>query len=120
MGTVNFIGTGTCTLTAHASATTNNAAATGTPQSFVIAQATTTISIKNIPNNAKRGGSFVPTYNYVGDGTTSVTSSTAAICSVSGNFVSFLSSGLCTLTAQATAGAHYAATTGSAQAFTVK
>jgi trimeric autotransporter adhesin len=120
MGVVNFVGTGTCTLIAHAAATVNYAAATGSPQSFTIAQATTTISIKNIPNNAKRGVSFTPTYNYIGDGTPSTTSSTPATCTVFASLVNFLSSGTCRLTAQATAGSHYAATTGSPQSFTVK
>jgi hypothetical protein len=117
---VKFLGAGTCTLTAHATATTDYAAATGNSQSFTIAQATTTISIKNIPTNAKKGGSFTPAYNYVGDGTPSATSSTLNICTVSGNIVSFVASGTCTLTAQATAGTNYAATTGTPQSFTIK
>ena len=33
---VNFLSVGTCTLTAHATATTNVAAATGLPQSFPV------------------------------------------------------------------------------------
>jgi hypothetical protein len=117
---VKFLGAGTCTLTAHATATTNYAAATGNPQSFTIAQATTTISIKNIPTNTKKGGSFTPAYNYTGDGTPSTTSSTLNICTVSGNIVNFVASGTCTLTPQATAGTNYAAVTGSPQSFTIK
>ena len=78
-GTVSFIRVGTCTLTASAAATADYLATTGTPQSFNIGQSTTTISIKNIPSNAKKGGSFTPTYNYIGDGTTSSTSSTPSV-----------------------------------------
>lgn len=115
---VTFAGAGLCTLTAHATAGTNYAAATGTAQSFTIGQATTTVSVSNIPASAKFGGSFTATYAYTGDGTTSVTSSTPA-CTVAGNVVTFAGVGLCTLTAHATAGTNYAAATGTAQSFTI-
>jgi hypothetical protein len=119
-GVITFVGTGACTLTAHATATTNYASATGSQQSFAIAQASTTISIKNILGNAKKGGSFTPTYNYIGDGTPSTTSSTLATCTISGSVVNFVASRTCTLNAHATAGTDYAATTGSPQSFTIK
>lgn len=119
-GRVSFIGVGTCTLVAHATATENYEAATGSPQSFTIEQAIPTISVKNIPRNAKRGGSFTPTYTYTGDGVTSVTSSTAATCTVTAGVVSFVGAGTCSLVAQATATALYAAATGSLQSFTIK
>jgi hypothetical protein len=119
-GVVTFVGTGSCTLTAHATAATNYRAATGSPQSFTIAQAATTISIKNVPGNAKKGGSFTPTYNYIGDGTPSTISSTPGACIVSGSLVSFVGSGTCTLTAQAMSGTKYAATTGNPQSFAIK
>jgi len=119
-GVVTFVGGGTCTLIAHSTATTNYTAAAGSPQSFTIARAMTVISIKNIPNSAKKGGSFMPTYNYIGDGTPSTTSSTSTTCTVSGAVVQFVASGTCRLTAQATAGTNYAATTGSSQSFAIK
>jgi hypothetical protein len=119
-GTVNFIGVGTCTLTANGAATADYLAANGTPQSFNIGKATTTISIKNIPNSAKKGNNFTPTFNYVGDGTISTTSSTPGTCTVTGTVVSFVNTGTCTLTAHATAGTNYAATDGSTQSFTIK
>ena len=119
-GVVTFASAGTCTLVAQATATTSNAAVTGSPQSLTIAKATTTISIKNIPTSAKHGGSFAPTYNYVGDGTPSASSSTPSVCSVSGSIVNFLTVGTCSLTAKATAGVDYAATTGIPQSFAIK
>ena len=120
-GVVSFVDVGTCTLTAKAPATADYLAATGTPQSFNIGQATTTISIKNIPNSAKKNGSFTPTYNYVGDGSTSTTSITPSVCTVSGSTVSFTATGgTCILTAHATAGAHYLAVDGGPQSFTIK
>jgi hypothetical protein len=120
-GVVSFVGIGTCTLTANATATADYLAATGSPQSFAIGKAITTISIKNIPNNARKNSSFTPTYNYSGDGSTSTTTSTANVCTVSGNTVSFTPlGGTCTLTAHATEGSNYAATDGSPQSFTVR
>src|SRR5262249_44055612 len=106
---VSFIDVGTCTLSANASATADYRAATGGPQSFAIGRAKTTISIRNIPNNEKKGSSFTPAFNYAGDGATSVTSSTLSICTVSGTSVNLLNTGgtggeTCTLTAHATAG----------------
>ena|SRR5215510_15023031 len=89
-------------------------------RSFMIAQATTTISIKNIPNAAKRGGSFTPAYAYTGDGTPSTVSSAPAVCTVSGNTVNFIASGTCTLKAQAAAGVNFAASVGSPQSFSIK
>ncbi len=119
-GLVSYVGVGTCTLVADATATANYAAATGSPQSFTIAQATTTIAIKNLPNSARTGRSFTPTYKYIGDGATSATSNTTGICTVSGGTVSFLATGTCTLVAHATAGSNFAAATGSDQSFTIK
>ncbi len=116
---VNFVGVGTCTLTAHAAAGTIYAAVDGTPQSFTIGQATTTVSVNNIPGSAAFGGSFTPTFAYTGDGTTSATSSTLTICTVTSGVVNFIGVGQCTLTAHATAGTHYAAVDGSAQPFTI-
>ena len=46
--TVNYVGIGTCSLTAHVAATTNYAAASGTPQTFNIAKAALTITANNM------------------------------------------------------------------------
>jgi FG-GAP repeat len=117
---VNFVGGGMCTLTAQATATANVTAATGSQQSFTISPAPTTISINNIPGSAAYGGSFKPTYAYVGNGKTSATSSTPTICSVANNgVVSFISVGTCELTANATASADYLAATGSPHRFPI-
>ncbi len=90
-------------------------------QSFALTvnPSTTTISINNFPAAAALGGSFTPTYAYIGDGATSVTSSTPSTCTVSGGVVNFVAAGTCTLTAHATAGTNYAALDGSAQSVTV-
>ena len=46
--TVNYVGVGTCSLTAHVAATTDYAAATGTAQTFTIGKAALTITANNM------------------------------------------------------------------------
>jgi hypothetical protein len=86
---------------------------------LTVNQATPTISISNIPSGAVYNGSVMPTYAYIGDGTTSVTSNSPSICTVSGSQINFVGLGTCSLTASATAGTNYTAVTGSAQTFSV-
>ena len=119
--TVSYVGVGTCTLTASATATTDYTAVTGSAQSFTVGRATPTISISDLPASGTYGGSFTATYSYSGNGspTESVSSSTTGVCTVSGNTVSYVGVGTCTLTASATATTDYTAVTGSAQSFTV-
>jgi hypothetical protein len=54
-----------------------------------------------------------------GDGTKSVSSSTTAVCTVSGLGVSYVGVGTCSLTAHVAAGTNYAAADGNAQTFSV-
>jgi hypothetical protein len=118
---VSYVGVGTCKLTAGATATTDYTAATGSPQSFTVGQATATISIGDIPISAIYNGSFTATYIYSGNGspTETIASSTTGVCTVSGNAVSYVRVGTCTLTASATATTDYKAATGSPQSFKV-
>ena len=118
---VNFVGVGSCTLTASATTTTDYSQATGSPQSFNVGKATPTISINNLPGNALYGGTFTPTYLYSGNGSPSesVTSSTTPVCTVSGAVVNFVGVGTCTLTASATTTTDYTQVTGSPQSFGV-
>jgi len=75
--------------------------------------------ITNIPSNAADGESFVPTVNTTGDGATSVTSSSASVCSVSSGTVDFVGVGTCTLTAHLAPGTNYTGADGSPQSFPV-
>jgi RHS repeat-associated protein len=108
---------GTYSITAKWTAT----GITSNSENLTIYQATPTLSISNIPSSAIHGGSFAPSYTYSGNGspTESVSSSTTNVCTVSGNTVSYVGAGTCTLTAHATATTDYTAGTGSAQSFTV-
>ena len=112
--TVNYVGVGTCTLTAHVALGTAFDPADGTPQSFTVGQATpTTPTISNLPVGGTYGGGFTATVSTTGDGTRSVTSSTTSVCTTSGLTVDYVGVGTCTLTAHvAAAGTDYAGTGG--------
>ena len=116
---VSFVGLGTCSLTASATGTTNYLAVTGSAQTFTVTKDPPAIWINNLPTNAVHPGSFTATYDYSGNGTTSLTSSTTSVCTVSGNTVTYVGDGTCTLTPSATATTDYAASTGDSQSFTI-
>ncbi|SPE28736.1 exported hypothetical protein [Candidatus Sulfotelmatomonas gaucii] len=58
---VSFIGTGTCTLTASASATTDYSAATGSPQSFMVDEAPAITSVNSTTFTVGTSGTFTVT-----------------------------------------------------------
>ena len=89
---------------------TDSTDATGSQDyTLIIGQATPTINLANLPENAIYGGSFTPSITYTGDGTASVASNSTGICTVSGGVVHFIAAGVCSLTASATAGTNYTA-----------
>ncbi len=119
--TVSYVGIGTCSLTAHVAATTTFAAASGTAQTFSVAQATPTVSISNLPASGVYNGSFTATYTVTaGDaGATSVTSNSTSVCTVSGNTVTYVGVGTCSLTANVAATTNFTDASGTAQTFNV-
>ena len=117
---VSYVGVGTCSLTAHVSQGTDYTAADGSPQTLQVSQAApTTPTISNLPGSGTFGGGFTAQVSTDGDGTTSVTSSTTDVCTVSGDAVSYVGVGPCSLTAHVAAGTDYGAADGTAQTFTV-
>ena len=78
-----------------------------------------TVSITNLPALAYLGGGFTPTVVTSGDGATSVTSSSPAVCTVSSGVVSDVGLGTCALVAHATATGNFAAATGATQSYQV-
>jgi hypothetical protein len=120
-GTVNFIAAGECRLQASVTEGTAHLAATGAEQPFTIAKAPGSVSINNIPGAgvAQVGGSFVPAYTKLGDGTASTASLTTSICTVTAGTVNFLSVGQCDLQASVTEGTAHLAATGSTQSFSI-
>jgi hypothetical protein len=117
--TVTIVGVGTGTIAASQAGNADFSAATNVSQSFTVGQFTPTITISNIPTNAAVGGSFTATYNYNGNGTPSVASSNTAICTTSGNVVTFVGAGTASLTASATATTDDFAVEGTPQSITV-
>lgn len=101
----------------------SNGTSPNATQSFTltVAQITPTISISNIPVSASYGGSFSPTYTVTsGDtGTTSITSNSTSVCTVNGLTVNYVGGGTCSLTAAIAATTDYAATSGTAQTFSI-
>ena len=120
-GVVSYIAAGTCTLVAHVAEGSTYGAADGSVQSFTVGRGTPSApSISNLPGSIAVGGSFTPVVSTTGDGATSVTRSSLAVCTVDGSgVVRFLKAGTCTLTARVTAGTNYLAGVGSAQSITV-
>ena len=121
---VTYVTAGQCTLTAQTATSTDYAAASGTEQSFTIAQATPspTPSIANIPSSPtwSSGGGFTAVLNATdSDGVQSVASSTTAVCTASGLVVTYVTAGQCTLTAQTAASTNYAGASGTQQSFTI-
>ncbi len=115
-GSVSFLIAGSCTLTPQVAAGADYSGAVGDPQTFTIGLATpTTPTITNLPSSGAADTDFTAVVSTTGDGATSVTSSTPAVCTASGLVVSFLEPGTCTLEAQVAAGAAYGAAVGSPQ-----
>jgi hypothetical protein len=78
-----------------------------------------TIRINNIPSAASKGGSFTPTFDYTGQGTTHVDSLTQSVCKVTGGVVKFMSAGTCTLQARSTPNGVYDWAYGPLQSFVI-
>ncbi len=81
--------------------------------------ASSTPTITNVPQSATYGDSFTPVVATNGDGTKSVTSSTASVCTVSGGVVHFVGVGTCSLAAAVDQGVTHQAATGNVQHFNV-
>ena len=117
---VSYVAAGTCSLTAQVAAGTDYTAASGTAQTFTVAQeAPTTPTITNLPASGTYGGGFTATVSTTGDGVKSVTSNTATVCTASGLTVSYVGVGTCSLNAQVAAGTNYLSGSGTAQNVTV-
>jgi hypothetical protein len=119
---VTYVGVGTCTLTAHTSASPNYAASNGAQQNIAVGLANPSIpSINDIPSGATEFSGFVASVVTTGDGVTSVASISTAVCTVGGDghTVSFVGFGVCTLTASVAQGAHFFGATGNTQSFPV-
>jgi hypothetical protein len=117
---VAYVGVGTCSLTAHVAAGSNYGAADGSPQTFLINQASpSTPTIDDLPLAGAYRGGFTASVGTDGDGSTSVVSNAPSVCTVSGLAVSYVGIGECSLTADVAAGTDYSAGSGKPQSFRV-
>ena len=121
-GQVSFDGVGTCTLNANQEGDAYWSEAVQVTQNFQVNRATPSSPIIiNIPTNATEFGTYVASVFTSGDGASSVTSISTAVCTVGGDghTITFVGFGVCTLTANVAQGTHYLSGTGSTQSFPV-
>ncbi len=119
--TVSFVGAGSCTVTADQAGNATYAAAPQATQSFAVGQAAQTISFTSTaPGDAVING---PTYTATATASSGLAvtfgSATPLVCTVSGNAVSMVGAGSCTVTADQTGNANYLAASQVTQSFTV-
>ena len=112
---------GTCLVTATKAADANYNPASSAQTTVTLAPASPSApTITNLPGQGTYGGGFTAAVvTTIGSGTTSVTSSTPAVCAASGLSVSYVGVGTCSLNAQVAASPNYTAATGSAQSFNI-
>jgi predicted outer membrane repeat protein len=120
--TVNYVGVGTCSLTAHAAVGTDYGAADGSAQTFTVAKSLQTIIFASAPpSDATVGG---PTYTVTATGGASdnavtFTSKTSTVCTVTLGVASFINPGTCTIYANQAGNADYSAAPRLGQTFVV-
>jgi endonuclease G len=120
-GVVTFLKPGACSLIAHAAATAGFDAAAGPKQSVAVIKRTPSISITNLPTNARVRGSFTPAFAYDGDADPQVVSLTPLVCHARGDgSVVFTLPGPCVLLPFAEGTSTVTATLGWPQWFDVR
>ncbi|MCJ8271071.1 MAG: hypothetical protein MJK04_16925, partial [Psychrosphaera sp.] len=117
--TVTIVAVGSCSITASQEGDTNYNAATDNVQAFAVGKGSQTITFGTLSAKtfgdadfnltATASSSLVPTF----------ASTTAAVCTVSGNSVAIIAPGNCSLTAFQAGDANYASASDVVQAFTV-
>jgi hypothetical protein len=117
--TVTIGAVGTCAITASQAGNTNYSAATPVTQSFTINQASQTISFPAIGNRLPGMGSFAISATASSGLPVSFTSGTPSVCAVSGNTVTIVAMGACSITASQSGNASYAAAPPVTQSFTI-
>ncbi len=117
--TVTIVSAGTCTLRASQSGNIDFAAASDVDQSFVIAQATQTITFDVLTDKTFGDADFV--VNATASSTLPVVfaSQTGSICTVAGNTVSLVAAGTCTVRASQAGNGNYAAASNVDQSFVI-
>jgi len=116
---VSFVGLGTCTIDANQAGNTNYNAATQVAQSFTVAQGLQTITFNALSSKAFGSAPFSVAATSTSGLAVALTSATLPVCTVAGNTVTLLAAGTCTLNANQSGNANYAAAAQQAQTFAV-
>ena len=121
--TVSMIGAGTCTVDASQPGNASYLAAPQVQQSFVVGLVAQTISFTSSPpGGATVGGASYALSATAGSGlpvTFTIAAGSAGVCTLSGSTVSFAGAGTCTIRADQSGNATYAAAPQVQQSFTV-
>jgi sugar lactone lactonase YvrE/ribosomal protein S11 len=117
--TVSLLMVGTCTIQASQAGNTDYAAAPNVSQSFNITQASQTITFGALSDQVYGSGTFTVSATASSTLAVSFVSTTGTICGVSGNTVSLLMAGTCTIQASQAGNTDYAAAANVLQSFNV-
>ena len=120
--TVTVVGVGTCSITASQAGNASFAAATPVIQSFAVTSATGVAQIISFGplSSVPFGTGPFPIVATASSGlTVGFASTTTAVCTVSGNIVTLVAAGLCSITASQPGNSTYAAAPSITQSFTV-
>ena len=115
--TVTILAAGQCTIVASQAGNSSYAAAASVPQSFTVQQAPQTITFGALVNALVGAPSFPVSANASSGLAVSFSSATSGVCSVSGNSVSLLAAGLCSIVAAQAGNANYQAAPSVTQSF---
>ena len=117
--TVTFVGVGACTILADQAGNATFAGAPTVSRSFAINQVSQSITFAQPADQLMDDGSLIASPTASSGLTPALSSSTTAVCTVSGMTVSFVSAGLCTITASQSGNATYSAAAPVSQSFTI-
>jgi hypothetical protein len=115
--TINILSGGVCTLTASQGGDSNWNAAVSVPQSLTINAIAQTISFAALPNRAAAAGDFNVSASASSNLLVSFASTTEGVCTLSGNTVSYVSAGECSITATQAGTSSYSAAEPVTQSF---
>ena len=117
--TVTIVAVGSCSITASQAGNTSFSAATPVTQIFAVGLGSQTITFGAL-SNVSLGAAPFPVGATASSGlTVSFASTTLPVCTVSGNIVTILAAGTCTIAASQAGNASYAAAPTVSQSFTV-
>ncbi|MBZ9809917.1 putative Ig domain-containing protein, partial [Mesorhizobium sp. ESP-6-2] len=116
---VTLLSAGTCTIDADQAGNANYQAATTVSRSFAVTQGTQAISFAQPANAALTSGPVALSATASSGLTVAFTSTTTAVCTVSGNSVTLLSAGTCTIDADQAGNANYQAAATVSRSFSV-